>query len=42
MTIATIISLSRADDAYNSRTLDDAIRELRHWKTLEENLTGAA
>lgn len=40
MTIATIISLSRDDDAYNSRLLGDAIKELRQWNEKEGRPTG--
>jgi hypothetical protein len=32
MTMPTIISLSRDDKAYNSRTLSDALEELRQWR----------
>jgi hypothetical protein len=32
MTIATIVSLSRNERSYNERTLEDALKELRHWE----------
>jgi len=34
MTIPTIISLSRDDEAYNSRTLTEAIEDTREWMRL--------
>ena len=32
LTIATIISVARDDKDYNSRTLADALKELRRWE----------